>query len=91
MNRPPRKSDCFQVEYLAADGYIGKHRPLYFSISVGDLEEDMDENDLIDLFEQSMQDHFEQHVHPESMDCDAFVLWARQQLQIRAELDGGAR
>ena len=74
----------FKATYTAADGYVGKARPLYFSIYSGELEEDMDENDLIDLFENSMQDHFEQTVYPHSSDCDSFVAWARQQLNNRS-------
>jgi hypothetical protein len=78
----------FKVNYSAADGYVGKARPLYFSISAGELEEDMDDEDLVDLFEDSMQAHFEQSVHPESSDRDAFIEWARQQLSSR---NGGTR
>jgi hypothetical protein len=77
----------FKAAYSVADGYVGKERPLYFSISAGELEEDMDDEDLVDLFEDSMQAHFEQSVHPESSDRDAFIVWARHQLSNRSGKD----
>ena len=77
------KQNCFKATYQAADGYVGGARPLYFSIRAEDIQEDMDDNDLAEFFYESMQDHFEANVSPESSDCDAFVAWARQQLDSR--------
>ena len=77
------QQNCFKATYQAADGYVGGARPLYFRIQAEDLEEDMDDEDLTELFHESMQDHFESTVSPESSDCDAFVTWARQQLDSR--------
>jgi hypothetical protein len=77
----------FKATYQVADGYVGKARPLYFSVSSGELEDDMGDDDLVNLFEDSMQSHFEQAVAPASDDCDAFVAWARQQLSSRSESD----
>jgi hypothetical protein len=67
-----------------ADGYVGKERPHYFSIDASNLEEDMDDSDLRELFEDSMQGHFEQNVFPESENKEAFVEWARSQLSSRS-------
>ena len=75
----------FKVTYSACDGYVGKSRPIHFNISTGELDEDMTDDDLVELFEQSMQDHFEHNVFPESEDCNAFVSWARQQLNNISE------
>lgn len=72
--------EYYKATYQAADGYVGHARPLYFRIRAEDLEEDMDDEDLAELFYESMQDHFEQVVSPESSDCDAFIAWARQVL-----------
>jgi len=77
------KQNCFEATYQAADGYVGGARPLYFRIQAEDLEEDMDDNDLAELFEESMQDHFEANVSPQSSDCVAFVDWARQEINNR--------
>lgn len=79
-------NDFFRATYSAADGYIGKSRPLYFRIATTELEEDMTDEDLADLFEESMQDHFDQNVHPESDDRQVFVEWARMRLQEREDV-----
>ena len=77
------KQNCFKATYQAADGYVGSARPLYFFIRAEDLDEDMDDADLAEFFYQSMQDDFETKVSPKSSDSDAFVAWARQQLNSR--------
>jgi hypothetical protein len=79
------KLNYYKATYEVADGYVGKARPLHFRIRAEDLEEDMDDSDLTDLFYTSMQDHFEANVSPESSDYDAFVVWAHQELGNRTD------
>lgn len=77
----------FNAVYHVADGYVGKERPKYFSIHACDLEEDMSDEDLVNFFEEGMQDHFELNVFPEEHNRDEFIDWARQQLASRKNND----
>lgn len=73
----------FKAAYQVADGYVGKARPRYFSIFACDLEEDMSDEDLVNFFEEGMQDDFECNVFPEEYNRDEFIDWARQELNSR--------
>lgn len=77
----------FKAAYQVADGYVGKARPRYFSISASDLEEDMSDEDLVNFFEEGMQDDFECNVFPEECNRNEFIEWARQQLICRENND----
>jgi len=78
-------SDKYKARYEVSDGYVGKDRPMYFTIHESEIEDDMDNVDLVNLYLDSMQDHFEQHVTPSEVgvDVEAFVDWAEQVKQIR--------
>lgn len=77
----------FEATYYVADGYVGGDRPHYFKISPNDLEEDMTDEDLSELFEEFMLSHFAANIFPESTNCDSFISWARQQLSTRSRKD----
>ena len=77
----------FEARYQANDGYCGKQRPKYFKIDASELEDDMDEEGLIEFYEQEVENHFQEHVHPDAERVDEFVAWAREQLAARAVED----
>lgn len=77
----------FEATYHVADGYVCGDRPHYFKISPEDLEDDMTDEDLSELFDEFMLGHFESNVFPESTDYDSFISWARQQLSTRSGKD----
>ena len=74
----------FEGTYQVEDGYIG-NRPHHFTIYEGDVEEDMDELDLSNLFWRSIQDHFENNLYPSSRDEEAFMAWAKDVITARRE------
>ena len=75
--------DKFRCTYQVADGYVSGRRPQTFTIQAHDLEEDMTDAELAILYDQSMQDHFEQRIYPEGDNQEAFIAWAREQLAKR--------
>lgn len=68
----------FKARYEVDDGYVGKDRPQYFSISEEDIEDDMDDDQLEQMFYDIMQEEFEQHVIPYAVNVDEFVIWAKE-------------
>lgn len=71
-------TDKFKVKYQAADGYVGKERPLYFSINSSEIEDDMDDEALSELYYEMVQNDFEQKVCAEGENLEEFLEWARQ-------------
>jgi len=69
-------SDVFYVEWGVEDGYTGKARTHHFDISSDDIDQDMSEEDLRRLFQDSLQEEFDQRISFYSPDEDAFVEWA---------------
>ncbi len=67
----------FKAIYDVSDGYVGKSRPKYFTIAEGELDNDMTEDELRELFQQSMQNNFEQDITPYQQNEDEFVEWAK--------------
>ena len=67
----------FKCDYEADDGYCGGSRPQHFSITDGELDEDMDEEQLEQLFDDSMQEAFTQKVTPYAKNKSEFVEWAK--------------
>ena len=67
----------FEGRYTVADGYAGKSRPQSFTISERDLEDDMDQDDLYELFAQLMQEAFDRSIVPEDLNATDFVEWAK--------------
>jgi len=78
-------TDKFKGRYLVGDIYAGQAQVEYFTFCAGDLEDDMTDGDLEREYELAMQDHFEQHIRPESDLVPEFIAWAREQLVRRAK------
>ena len=67
----------FECRYEIGDGYVGKARPLCFNISAEDIEDDMETEDLIEIFQEEMEEHFRQNVQPGEINQDDFLEWAK--------------
>lgn len=67
---------CYQVD----DGYVGKYRPKTFTISSSDLDEAMSDEELEELYDEAVEDHFRQHIYPSAERKEEFVEWAKQQI-----------
>lgn len=67
----------FRVKYKAADGYVGKDRPLFFNVDSQDVEDCMDDEEVTDLYLDMIQDDFEKKVFAEGENIDEFLVWAR--------------
>lgn len=70
-------TEKFKVKYQAADGYVGKERPLYFHIDSSEVEDDMGDEELSELYYDMVQNDFEQKVSAEGENLDEFLEWAR--------------
>lgn len=77
----------FKGIYEVDDGYIGDSRPQYFTIDVDDIEDDMDEEALRELFYQAMEEDFQQRISCYSININKFVEWAQEMQRERAEED----
>ena len=77
--------DTFECEYEVEDNYVGPSRPHYFRIHGSDLDEDMTENDLVNLFEERMQEAFEQKLCPYGKNQDDFMDWALEVIETLKE------
>lgn len=76
-------NEKFKGKYTVADGYAGGARPQYFTVDADDLVDEMSDSQLIEFYEETMQQAFEERIHPESDRVDEFVAWAREQLAKR--------
>ncbi len=74
-------TEKFQARYEVADGYVGKSRPLYVSISADDLYEDMTDEDIKEVYEENIDSHFEQNVRPEGENEEEFLTWAKETIK----------
>jgi len=69
----------FKCKYQVGDGYVGGNRPQFFTIDESEIDSEMDELSLVCLFDDVMQDHFEQNIHPEPLgdSREEFIAWAK--------------
>ena len=78
-------SDKFKARYQVNDGYSGKSRPQHFEIDSSCIEDDMDDEQLINLYYESIQQHYDEHISPGAERIDEFVAWARDNINKRNE------
>ena len=52
----------FEAEYEVEDGYVTGSRPQVFSIDESDIETDMGEDELRELYYDMIQNDFEQRI-----------------------------
>jgi hypothetical protein len=64
--------------YCNKDGYVNKDRFQSFYINENEIEKDMTEGELIDLFEDKMQRDFEQNIMPYGDNIDDFLDFAKE-------------
>lgn len=60
----------------------------WFKLNADDIEDDMDDMDLRDLFERKMASHFEINVVPNESNVNEFVRWGRVVLKSRGIENG---
>ena len=78
-------SKKFQGRYQVQDGYAGGSRPQYVPIDDDGIEDDMTDEEMIEYYENAIQEHFEKNVTPGAERVDEFVSWAREQLANRGK------
>ena len=79
--------DKFEIEYAIDDGYAGKSRPQYITISSDEIEEDMDLLDCESIFHDSIQDDFEQRILPFGKNKEEFLAWAKKVIDQKQNPD----
>ena len=77
------EKNYFKGCYEAEDGYVGGSRPHYFRIREADIEEDMEEETLRNLFQDEMHSAFEQSIIPYGKNEDEFVKWAQEMISAK--------
>ena len=70
--------DKIEVEWEVADGYAKKSRPQITRIRREEIESAIDEADVREIIEQSIQSDFESKIAPdygESVYAEALAIW----------------
>jgi hypothetical protein len=75
--------ETFEGCYEVADGYVGKRRPKFFKIYANQLDEDSSEEELEELYDELVEDHFRQNIFPSAERKEEFVQWAKEQIALR--------
>ena len=75
----------YKATYEVADGYVGKSRPQHFRIQESEIEDDMTEDDLKELYMDEMQESFQVSISPEAIegDVERFIEWANEVIDGR--------
>ena len=77
----------FKGIYKVDDGYAGGSRPRYFDIEDFEIEDDMSDGDLEELYENIMIEDFEDKIHPYGQNVQEFIQWAKEQIAKDREED----
>ena len=75
-----KDKDMFEGVYEVEDGYCGGSRPQHFSIRSSDLYEGMTDQELEELYEGAMIDHFNSEIYPLPENIEEFKEWARERI-----------
>lgn len=74
------------IRYEVDDGYVGPSAPHHLTLSTNDFDVDESEAQLRTLFQESIEEHFRQNVHPVCDQEAEFLTWAQaQQAKMREE------
>jgi hypothetical protein len=76
----------FEGTYEVEDDYVGKSRPHHFDIDEYDIEDDMTDDDIEQLYEDFAQADFEQNVSFRLCDVGEFVEWAKERIRERYDI-----
>jgi len=79
------ENDTFRCEYEVEDGYVGPSRPHHFSVWASEINEDMTPSELDELFEERMQEAFEQKLSPYEKNKEDFIDWAWEVIEALKE------
>jgi len=71
----------FEATYEVDDGYAGSNRPQYFNVEDYELYEDMDDDEIKEIFFSLMQEDFQMSVSPYATNLDEFVEWAKERIK----------
>lgn len=75
----------FNGAYEINDGYAGKSRPQSFSVSSNEIDDDMTEDEIRELYANLAEADFQARITVSVSREDAFVSWALEQLEARQE------
>jgi hypothetical protein len=73
-------SEKFKGRYTVENGGVSNNRPHYFTIDASDLDSDMSQKEIEDLFHNEMQDAFNESNYPEALNHEDFIYWAKEQI-----------
>lgn len=68
----------FRASYEVEDGYVGKSAPQYFYIDDSDIDEDMDEESLMEVFYETMQEDFQNKIYPIETCKEEYLDWCKR-------------
>ena len=89
MAKKRNPDEEFEITYQVDDGYAGGSRPQYTTILADDLEDDMTDDDLEKLWEQYIQEAFEQKISWWSDSLEEFKDWAHERIEAMKDESNG--
>lgn len=70
----------FTITYQVDDGYAGGNRPQTVLVYDGDLDKDMEDRELLDLYYSMVQEDFEQRISASASNEYEFMEWAKARI-----------
>lgn len=74
-------SDRFEGVYEVEDGYCGGGRPQHFTVDSSDLYEGMTDQELEEMYNDSMLSHFNDRIYPVPENMEEFIEWAKEKIK----------
>jgi hypothetical protein len=80
-----RKENGFEAIWEVDDGYAGGSAPQYTIINDDDLYPDMDDDEIRTLFDELIQESFNEKISWYSKSREDFVDWAHKRIEAMKE------
>lgn len=77
----------FTIEWEVEDGYAGGRRPQHTAVDADMLDDEMDDNELEELYNDIVVEEFMQNISGYGSNAEEFKTWAREALKARKEED----
>lgn len=76
----------FLGEYLIGCQYPTSNMPMRFRVGLEDIDDDMSDDEIREIYQQACEEHFLQNVSCDYQKETAFVEWVRAQLSTQIEV-----
>lgn len=78
-------TETFEARYQVDDGYAGGSRPQHFRVHPSEIQDDMSDEEIADLYTEMCEEDMRQKIGCSPERIDKFVKWARDVLNNRTD------